>query len=85
MKDFEISYLQKKDYLSVLYLDHSYLKYLFFSMRISYIMDMVLQWLSLQKPPRWSRGVMVITTAQFHATKSELRFYAGSNPPPGWK
>ena len=43
MKDFEISYLQKKDYLSVLYLDHSYLKYLFFSMRISYIMDMVLQ------------------------------------------
>ena len=22
---------------------------------------------------------------QFHATNSELRFYAGSDPPPGWK
>ena len=26
------------------------------------------------------RGVVVITTAQLHATKSELRFCAGSNP-----
>ena len=28
----------------------------------------------------WCRGVVVITTAQLHATKSELRFCAGSNP-----
>ena len=26
------------------------------------------------------RGVMVITTAQLHSTKPELRFCAGSNP-----
>ena len=25
-------------------------------------------------------GVVVITTAQLHSTKPELRFYAGSNP-----
>ena len=28
----------------------------------------------------WLCGVAVITTAQLHATKSELRFCAGSNP-----
>ena len=28
----------------------------------------------------WRRGVVVITTAQFHSTKSELRFCTGSNP-----
>ena len=28
----------------------------------------------------WRRGVVVITTAQLHATKPELRFCAGSNP-----
>ena len=28
----------------------------------------------------WRRGVVVITTAQLHSTKSELRFCAGSNP-----
>ena len=27
----------------------------------------------------WRRGVVVITTAQLHSTKSELRFCAGSN------
>ena len=27
----------------------------------------------------WPRSVVVITTAQIHLTKSELRFYAGSN------
>ena len=63
MKDFEISYLEKKDYLSVLYLDHNYLKYLFFSMWINYVLDMVLQWLSSRKP-RWSRGVVVINFMQ---------------------
>ena len=30
--------------------------------------------------PLWRRGVVVITTAQLHSTKPELRFYAGSNP-----
>ena len=30
----------------------------------------------------WHRSV-VITTAQLHATKSKLRFYAGSNPAQG--
>ena len=28
----------------------------------------------------WRSGVMVITTAQLHSTKPELRFCAGSNP-----
>ena len=28
----------------------------------------------------WLRGVAVITTAQLHSTKPELRFCAGSNP-----
>ena len=28
----------------------------------------------------WRRGIVVITTAQFHSTKPELRFYAGSKP-----
>ena len=27
----------------------------------------------------WRRGVVVITTAQLHSTKPELRFCAGSN------
>ena len=30
--------------------------------------------------PYWCRGVVVITTAQLHSTKPELRFCAGSNP-----
>ena len=29
----------------------------------------------------WHRGVVVITTAQLHSTKPELRFCAGLNPP----
>ena len=28
----------------------------------------------------WHRGVVVITPAQLHSTKPELRFCAGSNP-----
>ena len=28
----------------------------------------------------WHCGVVVIITAQLHSTKSELRFWAGSNP-----
>ena len=28
----------------------------------------------------WRRGVVVITTAQLHSTKLELRFHTGSNP-----
>ena len=28
----------------------------------------------------WRRGVVVITTAQLHSTKPELRFCVGSNP-----
>ena len=31
----------------------------------------------------WRRGVVVITTAQLHSTKPELRFYAGLNPARG--
>ena len=31
----------------------------------------------------WRRGVVVITTAQLHSTKPELRFSAGSNPARG--
>ena len=27
----------------------------------------------------WRHGVVVITTAQLHSTKPELRFYPGSN------
>ena len=27
----------------------------------------------------WCRGVVVITTAQFHSTRPELRFWASSN------
>ena len=29
---------------------------------------------------KWRRGVVVITTAQLHSTKPELRFCAVSNP-----
>ena len=29
---------------------------------------------------QWRRRVVVITTAQLHLTKPELRFCAGSNP-----
>ena len=31
----------------------------------------------------WRRGVLVITTEQFHLTKPEFRFRAGSNPARG--
>ena len=31
----------------------------------------------------WSRGVVVITAAQLHSTKPELRLCAGSNPARG--
>ena len=31
----------------------------------------------------WRRGVVVITTAQLHSTKPELRFCACSNPDRG--
>ena len=31
----------------------------------------------------WRRGVVVITTAQLHSTKPELRFRAASNPARG--
>ena len=31
----------------------------------------------------WRRGVVVITTAELHSTKSELRFCAGLNPARG--
>ena len=33
--------------------------------------------------PSVRRGVVVITTAQLHSTKSEIRFCAGSNPARG--
>ena len=32
---------------------------------------------------KWCHGVVVITTAQLHSTKPELRFCAGSNPARG--
>ena len=31
----------------------------------------------------WCRGVVVITTAQLHSTRAELRLWAGSNPARG--
>ena len=31
----------------------------------------------------WRHGVVVITTAQLHSTKPELRFHAGLNPARG--
>ena len=31
----------------------------------------------------WRRGIVVITTAQLHSTKPELRFCAGSKPARG--
>ena len=37
--------------------------------------DPQLYWLQL-----WRRGVVVITTAQLHSTKPELRLCANSNP-----
>ena len=40
--------------------------------------DPQLYWLQL-----WRRGVVVITTAQLHSTKPELRLCAGSNPARG--
>ena len=32
---------------------------------------------------KWRRGVVFITTAQFHSTKPELRFCTDSNPARG--
>ena len=40
--------------------------------------DLQLYWLQL-----WRRGEVVITTAQLHSTKPELRLCAGSNPARG--
>ena len=37
----------------------------------------------IQEKVWWHRGVVVITTAQLHSTKLELRFCAGSNPARG--
>ena len=37
----------------------------------------------LQQFSLWRRGVVVITTAQLHSTKSELRFCAGLYPARG--
>ena len=34
-------------------------------------------------PEPWRRGIVVITTAQLHSTKPELRLCAGSNPARG--
>ena len=34
-------------------------------------------------PILWRHGVVVITTAQLHSTKPELRYCAGSNPARG--
>ena len=31
-------------------------------------------------PVEWCHGVVVIVTVEFHSTKSEIRFCAGSNP-----
>ena len=31
----------------------------------------------------WGRGVVIITTAQIHSTKLQLKFCAGSNPARG--
>ena len=42
----------------------------------------VVQWLSLLYI-LWPRGVAVITTAQLHSTKPELKFCAGSIPARG--
>ena len=36
--------------------------------------------ISSQYTQVWFRGVVVITTAQLHSTKPELRFYACLNP-----
>ena len=38
-----------------------------------------LKWKS-HKICKWRRGAVVITTAQLHSTKPELRFCADSNP-----
>ena len=45
---------------------------LFENLRISWNFDLQIN--------LWRSDVVVITTAQFHSTKSELRFWAGSNP-----
>ena len=37
----------------------------------------------MDRTRQWRRGVVVITTAQLHSAKHELRFYAGSNPARG--
>ena len=38
---------------------------------------------AMKLKPLWRRGVVVITTAQLHLTKPELRFCSGSNPARG--
>ena len=37
----------------------------------------------MQSGAKRCRGVVVVTTAQLHSTKPELRFCAGSNPARG--
>ena len=50
--------------------------------------DLVSDWHLLEKKKSknqtlWLRGVVVVTTAQLHSTKPELRFCADSNPARG--
>ena len=45
----------------------------------SYLTDVALKTISGLTFDYWRRGVVVITTAQLHSTKAELRFYAGSS------
>ena len=51
-----------------------------------YKVEQLLQSMALQKENQrneWRRGVVVITTAQLHSTKPELRLCASSNPARG--
>ena len=54
-------------------------------MPISILMSKMIfiKYLPPVKPKLWRRGVVVLTTAQLHLTKPELRFCAGSNPARG--
>ena len=46
------------------------------------VYQMILQDHVIKRPCdfTWCRSVVIITTAQLHSTKPELRFCAGSNP-----
>ena len=71
-----LSIMLSNDLLTISF-PFSFILFLMFSLAFLYVE--VAPWRS----GLWCHGVVVITTAQLHSTKPELRFCAGSNPARG--